>query len=398
MKGFKILFRRYKPLIVIVFALVIVYNTYNSIYSIRNGYKKQWNKLSRLQPDEAIGNTEPLLATSLQGLGNRLTEESTLREQLAYQYPYDPQSEIPKFIWQTWKYAKDDARLSKKFKKNADQWEALNPEYNYNLIPDSISQELIETLYKSVPQVLNAYNLLPKTILKADFFRYLILFARGGVYSDIDTVGIKPVKDWVVSQSKIYGEVNNGGLIIGIEADPDRPDWNDYYARRIQFCQWTIMSKVGHPMLGELIAKITEITLKKKENGELNKITGKDAGGDIMNWTGPGIFTDEIFKYLQDLLKYKSRINIKNMNEKNEYNSNIDLNNPQVVDWRFFTLMTQPVVFDDVIVLPITSFSPGVGHMGSRATDDEMAYVHHLFEGSWKDDKKVKPKGNKGRG
>jgi mannosyltransferase OCH1-like enzyme len=41
------------------------------------------------------------------------------------------------------------------------------------------------------------------------------------------------------------------GLIVGIEADPDRDDWHDWYSRRLQFCQWTLVSKPGHPILRE---------------------------------------------------------------------------------------------------------------------------------------------------
>ena len=60
-----------------------------------------------------------------------------------------------------------------------------------------------------------------------------------------------------------FRKENRSGLVVGIEADPDRPDWADWYARRIQFCQWTIQLKRGHPMLRELIAKITDITLTR---------------------------------------------------------------------------------------------------------------------------------------
>ena len=35
----------------------------------------------------------------------------------------------------------------------------------------------------------------------------------------------------------------------------------------------------------------------------------------------------------------------------------------------------------DVVVLPITAFSPGVGQMGAGEDDDPMAMVKHNFEG-----------------
>ena len=35
----------------------------------------------------------------------------------------------------------------------------------------------------------------------------------------------------------------------------------------------------------------------------------------------------------------------------------------------------------DVVVLPITSFSPGVGQMGAEDYESPMAFVKHEFEG-----------------
>jgi len=38
----------------------------------------------------------------------------------------------------------------------------------------------------------------------------------------------------------------------------------------------------------------------------------------------------------------------------------------------------------DALFLSITSFSPGVGHMGSQDVTHEDAKVSHAFLGSWK--------------
>lgn len=56
-------------------------------------------------------------------------------------------------------------------------------------------------------------------------------------------------------------------------------------------------------MLRELIAKITDITLTRHKKGQLKKVLGKNEGGDIMNWTGPGIFTDTVFEYMNNILQ-----------------------------------------------------------------------------------------------
>ena len=41
--------------------------------------------------------------------------------------------------------------------------------------------------------------------------------------------------------------------------------------------------------------------------------------------------------------------------------------------------MEQPIAIDDVLVLPITSFSPDVNQMGAKDSHDPMAYAKHMF-------------------
>lgn len=295
---------------------------------------------------------------------------STLRQQLSYQFAYEPKRGFQKNIWQTWKVGPDHKDFPEKYKSLKDSWSKVNPDYNYFILSDEQCDELIRRLFELVPDVAKAYRIMPKSILKADFFRYLILFARGGVYSDIDTKALKPINTWLSMNKTLYDKPNIAGLTVGIEADPDRPDWADWYAKRIQFCQWTIQAKKGHPMLRELIAKITEHTLERERKGQLKKVLGKDEGGDIMNWTGPGIFTDTVFEYLNNILQPAANYKTRKYDE--------------IVTWKTYTGMEMPIAIDDVLVLPITSFSPNVGHMGSKPSSDKLAYVDHRFLGSWK--------------
>lgn len=292
-----------------------------------------------------------------------------LKAQLSAEFQYRPEKGFPKNVWQTWKVGLDDETFPHAYVEHQKTWEDVNPDYRHYVISDPQCDVMVNRLFESIPDVVEAWNSMPKSILKADFFRYLILFARGGVYSDIDTRSLKPISLWVSAESTLYSKPNNAGLVVGIEADPDRPDWNDWYARRIQFCQWTIQAKVGHPMLRDLIVKITELTLERKRNGQLTSVLGKDGGGDIMNWTGPGIFTDMVFEY---------------MNGPFSDSVSPDGEPIQPISWQVFTGMRVPILIDDVLILPITSFSPNVGQMGAGDISDKWAYVHHLFSGSWK--------------
>ncbi|KAK9375468.1 nucleotide-diphospho-sugar transferase [Lipomyces chichibuensis] len=305
---------------------------------------------------------------------------TTRRLQRLFPYELALHKKYPRTIWQTWKYAPSDSRFSSKFNGGIEAWTRLNDGFTHEILDDDTAGNLVRQLYASVPEVIEAYFAMPKPILRADFFRYLILLARGGVYSDIDTTALKGVVKWfsygvsdIVKNEKGDDTItltderaaevartieSDTGLVVGIEADPDRPDWHDWYARRVQFCQWTILAKRGHPVVLRIVSHITTETLRRKVTGTLDLPKSKDAGSQIMNWTGPGIWTDTIFEYLSGVQVH--------------------------TDWHNVTGISRGKVIGDVVILPITSFSPGVGTMGANGPEHPHAFVYHTFEGSWK--------------
>ncbi|OCT54675.1 Initiation-specific alpha-1,6-mannosyltransferase [Cladophialophora carrionii] len=284
----------------------------------------------------------------------------SLDEKLRYHFPYDIESKFPAYIWQTWKYGPDSGKFEERLRPFEASWSTLHPGFVHEVITDEAALHVISYLYASVPEVVEAYEAMPLPVIKADFFRYLILLARGGIYSDIDTQALKPATEWLPPNL----DTSTVGLVVGIEADPDREDWNDWYARRIQFCQWTIQSKPGHPVLRDIVATITRDTLRMKEARSLRK--GKEPPKSIMEYTGPGVWTDALFSYF---------------NNREYFDFSARGTNVSYSD--FFGIREHKKI-GDVVVLPITSFSPGVGQMGAEGTDDPMAFVKHEFDGSWK--------------
>ena len=277
-----------------------------------------------------------------------------LKEQLEYQFPYDVDAKTPAFIWQTWKYTPAQSSFEQVYREPEASWTNLHPSFVHEVITDNVAVHLIRHLYASVPLVLDAYRALPLPVLKADFFRYLILLARGGIYSDIDTKALKSAAEWVPAEVPS----NSYGMVIGIEADPDREDWKEWYSRRLQFCQWTIQSKPGHPILVDIVANITHETLKRKEAGTLTKDLK-----NVIEFTGPALWTDTVFAFF---------------NNPDYFDLSTGEGN---ITWKNFAGMKTRKKVGDVIVLPITSFAAGIKTMDAGEDDDPMAFVHHNFEG-----------------
>lgn len=458
--------------VVVVYWLIWVHYDQAKLMDQFKWDKLSWKNVNNLLPTTShVDHINLKKLTEQTSLNNKHTLDNDhlydLRQQLTLQFPYHPEKSIPRNIWQTWKNGPNDKNFDSSLKSYNQYWLNVDPkEWHYSLVLDEQMLPLLKELYGSVPLIIEAFELMPAIILKADFFRYLILYARGGIYSDMDTFPLKdlnelPSLDQTFLQNiytttadpinyrnsnknnintdsinlthKKNGKINEPGFVVGIEADPDRPDWHDWYARRIQFCQWTIQSKPGHPILRELILNITSTTLNSVQSDKSinfknlidldnindynvnlrdkrlhdtkyphnDKKTKKNIdGSDIMNWTGPGIFSDIIFEYLNNLITTNNDILIINDNLKIDnvwkgdgslkstrkfldkvINSLTKLN---IIPWEFFSLITKPVIVDDVMILPITSFSPGVRTMEAGEDNDEMAFVKHVFAGTWK--------------
>ncbi|CCE65313.1 hypothetical protein TPHA_0K01810 [Tetrapisispora phaffii CBS 4417] len=472
----KTLLSRKKKVRQILFSIALIYVIVIVLFKnsrISLNYLQKTRNLGIKLPTTSFSNGTPLNLKYINVNSNN--EIDDLRKQLAFTFPYEPEKPIPRNVWQTWKCNRDSSKFPSSFKKLSDKWmeESKASQYNYNLIPDDYLETFLTNIYGEVPLIIDAFNIMPVNILKADFLRYLILYARGGIYSDMDTVPLKPLNSWPsVNSSYISNlkDISDGieyknkdtsakinqlepGFVVGIEADPDREDWSDWYARRIQFCQWTIQSKPGHPILRELILNITATTLNSvdlesvssgtdlklistSDSKQIKKMIGNNKeldynvnyrdkrrndesyqhsklknkkivdGTDIMNWTGPGIFSDIIFGYMNNIIDNNKDISLVNGNLiSNNYLQSLQqsdeeraqttkkfykeitesLLNDNHIPWSFFSLIQIPVLVDDVMVLPITSFSPDVGQMGARDSSHPLAYVKHMFSGSWKD-------------
>lgn len=398
-----------KKAIMIILALVIYsYVLLNTEYiypSIINNTLKSINMLN--EAEQVLGKTDPIsviqstIASSKQkeSSDSYVPEYSTgdLRTRLAKKYPYDRDSTIPQEVWQTWKEPVE--KISNvNLLKYIDSWESQK-DFNYHLVTDDKIESTITEMYVEFPEILDTLQKLPKNILKFDFLRYLILFAKGGIYSDIDTANLQPLEKWIDNpeeSAKYFDQVANVGFVVGIEGDYDRADWKYKTARRLQFCQWTFKSKIGHPILAELIYSIVQTTLNDY-NEKLNHVKiGTDYHTlhsiyTVLNWTGPGIFTDILFDYLNRIFKV-SKIQNKNpvphiKHKEFEYyhreRNEVDIEGGKFVGWSNFTKISSPVLFDDVMILPINSFNAFNEDMEIKA-DDKLTYVKHDFSGSWK--------------
>lgn len=168
---------------------------------------------------------------------------------------------IPRNIFQTHKsleYVKSDKRLF-----NAVQsWRKSN--FSYFFFNDKQMSNFMEICY---PDIKPLYDRLPLTVMKADLWRYCVIYKYGGIYADVDTIlNINP---------NIF--INNKLLVVAPE-------------NNVHFCQYFFAAPPNSPVLKCVI----DLAVERITN------TINIKGEHITHYlTGPAVFTDGIIKYLK---------------------------------------------------------------------------------------------------
>ena len=158
----------------------------------------------------------------------------------------------------------------------------------------------------------------------------------------MDTSCLRPIDTWTD-----HFNPDHVGFMVGIEAES--PNWQRDYARPLQLCQWTFGARPCHPILKRLIDRIVNVSSTMQQT-PINYAT-------IINWTGPGMWTDTIFDYLNET-----------------YN----------VEWTSLKRLNQSRLIGDVLVLPITAFQLSEYVMGIKGPSHSDARISHHFAGAWK--------------
>lgn len=167
---------------------------------------------------------------------------------------------IPKVIHQTFK----TAELPFLTRWHIARFRRRNPEYTYEFYDDERINAFI--LKEFGPVVFSEYKKINIGAAKADFFRYAILYKRGGVYVDIDSAIKGKLSDFIrPDDSAVISHERNEGL----------------------FVQWALVFESGHPFL----AKTLEMVI---ENIKENRFPH-----DVHQMTGPQVYTNAINECLR---------------------------------------------------------------------------------------------------
>ncbi|KAL7815624.1 glycosyltransferase family 32 protein [Trichoderma gracile] len=248
--------------------------------------------------------------------------------------------------------------------------------------------------------LMSDFNSVFTPVERADVFRVLACRHLGGVYADIDTQPLRPPATWIgpadltpwtddalahnlnpshhapnatttTTTTTTTTATHPVNLIWGIEADTDPSSdtyWRMGYTYPIQLTQWALASSPGHPALGQFMHNLRAQVRLEKEMAMGDDDDDDDEAGnyraDPLTRTGPAAVTLATMQWLGKEV--------------------------QGFRWNSLTGLKdggRSKLVQDVLILPITGFSPGrgtYGNMGSKPiTHPDARLVHHAL-GSWK--------------
>jgi mannosyltransferase OCH1-like enzyme len=100
---------------------------------------------------------------------------------------------IPKIIWQTYELEYKD--IPQKAKDFSSSWQSLNPSWDYKYVSEKNRSSFVKEYFEE--EWYTIYKSYKINVMRADLWRYMCLYIKGGLYSDLDIICKKPIESWL---------------------------------------------------------------------------------------------------------------------------------------------------------------------------------------------------------
>ena len=206
---------------------------------------------------------------------------------------------IPNRVYQTWKRAALPLALALEVRR----FRKLNPEYSFAFFDDQRMTEYMSSCYAGHP-ILEIFSQARMPVLKADIWRYCVLFREGGIYCDIKSALTVPIRTLLhddPSELISFEDLQWRNLMFpGRFADPDiflsAPP--DSVRRNLDhpdntILNWFLCFEKGSPILREAIDLIV------RHAGYYRNKTFDNVSVAGNHFTGVIAFTQAVWMWMQ---------------------------------------------------------------------------------------------------
>jgi len=223
---------------------------------------------------------------------------------------------IPKVIYQL---CPDKTNLHPKILTNIKKLKQLNPSYEYILMDDN---DILEYMSQRSPELYRSYLKINPSFgaARADLFRYILLYDRGGIYLDLKSSASIPFDEMLKEDDEYiishWPFPSHSASLPGLTNG------------RGEYCQWFLISKPQHKFLEATINLVCQNI--ETYNHEYWKSYIKDhndsMGIVVLNITGPLAYTRAI-----DPIIHKF--------DNTKYNDFRTIGLEYSIFWNFFSLL-----------------------------------------------------------
>eukprot|EP01135_Chromosphaera_perkinsii_P009969 Nk52_evm4s1992 gene=Nk52_evmTU4s1992 len=217
---------------------------------------------------------------------------------------------IPRFIWQTMK------QLPSTIPPHTQTFIDRNPAWKYIAVDDHDCQEFMEHFYSGTSVLWAFNNVNPRlAAMKADIWRYAVLYVYGGAYIDADSSFDYNLDSFVReddgfifgSEPHTFENIARNSTHLG----KNQPFESALFQAKAKLpvkrtlIQWMIFSEPGHIFLAEtfhnMIFMLRSLYLGREEDIFEDNVNGPGHRGNLILFTtGPHIMTLSIHKAVWD--------------------------------------------------------------------------------------------------
>lgn len=268
------------------------------------------------------------------------------------------------------------------------------------LFTDALANNFVQSTLPTVPSLSRTWRGYPLNVLRADLLRYLLLWYHGGFYADIDVYPRVPISA-CNSLQPLFSPVDQPGirhnisLVVCTEIDEPyassamKKAW--HWSRTYGFIQYTLFApRRFSPLLRKVIVRALAHSARHNEVDRRWWRKVRYSEEDILEITGPGMFTDGLLNVLSDTLPESHPLVETSLEASSE--TQLPPNELQArarqtpynksekrhqVTWAAFHNLTNPLWIDGsevesgrdamggLIVLPISVWGNGQRHSGA---------------------------------